>query len=135
MFLMAPLAHADESSGYRYVPNSHARGDPFASPLDGPTTPLTPCAKDDELCRVDLESTKVTGLVTGRSQPIALLEDAEGHQVLVRLGSLVGQRHARVSSIKSGKVQLTEAVTDANGQPHTHLVELKLEELPTLQAD
>ena len=93
---LAPaLAAADES--YRYEPTG--RTDPFED--HAPAKPA-----DHGAGEVKINEIKVTGIVTGTTDRIAMLEDARG-EYIVHEGQHLGP-HTVVAHIRDGEVVLAE---------------------------
>ena len=106
--LAAAPAFAD---GYHYQPGLHS--DPFQARVAARPAPVD----------TDVLAMRVSAVVTGRSVPVAMLEDDKGQSFIVREGQSIG-RH-RVAAIRSDRVVLIDVLqTDSGPVKVTH--ELKV---------
>ena len=96
------LSSAALADGYRYQPGLHP--DPFRAPELQAVAP----AED-----ADLLELKLTALVTGRSQPMAMVENAAGEARILKVGDFVGR--GRVEAIRSDRVVVVVTHLTANG--------------------
>lgn len=119
---------------YTYAPGN--RRDPFRSPMvdaaanpgsadaaQGSTNP-PPCPSP--LCRWDLEQFKLVGVVSGMSNPVAMVEDPQGVGHMVRRNAFIGKKGGRVTSVKADSVEITETLKDVTGKPHPQKTTLAL---------
>lgn len=74
----------------------------------------------------ELSQYNLTGVLTGTSQPKAMVEDPSGKAHVVRIGTRLGRAGGRVSSIDSKSLTVLEESIDPQGQPLQVPVSLKL---------
>ncbi len=112
---------------YAYSPVG--KRDPFRSTIDekmGPveSSPGTPnCGP---LCKWELEQLRLVAVISGVSNPLAMVEDPQGRGYIVRRGTFVGKRNGKVTQIRSGEIVVTEIYKDQMGKPHVNPVPIKL---------
>jgi len=117
----APVAAKTEASGaekpveslsstieYSYSPVG--KRDPFRSPTEklvdnDSTSEGTDCGP---LCRWEIDQLKLVAVVSGVSNPMAMVEDPAGRGHILRRGTNVGKRGGTVSQILAGEVEVTE---------------------------
>jgi len=114
---------------YAYIPSG--KRDPFRNPLDelsdrvgGDAVIQTAC--NAPLCKWDLDQLKLVGVVSGMSNPIAMVEDPAGVGYLVRRNSFMGKKGGRVTQIKHDSLVVTEIVRGGDGKPHPNDIPLHL---------
>ena len=74
----------------------------------------------------ELDQYRLTGLVTGTSQPRALVEDPEGRGHVVKLGARLGKRGGVVSRISSDAIVVTEEFRTPTGDKVRLPITIKL---------
>ena len=115
---------------YAYIPSG--KRDPFRSPLEelsaehgGITIGNTgPC--NAPLCRWDLDQLKLVGVISGMSNPMAMVEDPQGVGYVIRRNSFMGKKGGRVTQIKHDSVVVTEIVRGGDGKPHPNEIPLHM---------
>jgi type IV pilus assembly protein PilP len=109
-----------------YAYNPVEKRDPFRAPLTK-VDPPTPCEPSQPLCRYDLDELKLTGVVTGMANPIAVLESPKGKGYWAHAGTRVGRNGVVKQVLRDGIVvaQLTgeEVVLRLRPEPPIELDE------------
>jgi type IV pilus assembly protein PilP len=111
----APVAAAPVAAPYRY--SAVGKRDPFLSYLV--TRAEEARAQQDrreETEKFALDQYALTGLITGTSQPMALVQDPAGKGHVLRIGSRLGQRSGRVTRISRQGLVVVERYRDASGE-------------------
>jgi type IV pilus assembly protein PilP len=133
----SPDGGATDTKGGEYAYSSVGKRDPFHSFLSelsrenrsGPTRCNTP------LGRFELEQLKLVGVVTGLSDPMAMVEAPDGVGYSVRRGVCIGKNGGTVTAVRAGEVVVTEYVIKADGSKEKTQTLLKLpkEAAPNLE--
>ncbi len=102
-----------------FVYSPVGKPDPFKSPFKeetvvessekGERRPLT------KLQRWDIEQLKLQAVITGTSDPMAMVVDPEGVGHVVRRGTLIGKNWGKVTAIRRDCIVITEQLRDATG--------------------
>ena len=126
-----PVAKADASPAFTYSYIPSGKRDPFRDPLQdlvasghGDVAGTVAC--DAPLCHWDLDQLKLVGVISGMSNPVAMVEDPHGVGYMVRRNSFVGKKGGRVTRIRHDSVVVTEMVRTTDGKPHPTETELHL---------
>lgn len=122
---------ADAVPQLEYAYSPVGKRDPFRSVLDDAKQQGTDPGGDVDcgpLCKWDLEQLKLVAVVSGVSNPLAMVEDPNGRGYIVRRGTFVGKRNGKVTQIRSGEVMVTEIYKDQMGKPHINPVAIRLPE-------
>jgi len=115
---------------YAYLPSG--KRDPFRSPLEdlaaehGGAGLISSTACSAPLCRWDLDQLKLVGVISGMSNPMAMVEDPAGIGYVVRRNSFMGKKGGRVTQIKHDAVVVTEIVRGGDGKPHPNEIPLHM---------
>lgn len=111
---------------YRYSPMG--KRDPFRSPEVGNRAagPGGGVACNEPLCQFDLDQLTLVAVVTGDSNPIAMVEDPQGRGFIVRRNSKMGKQGGKVSNILRDQVVVTEYWQQPDGKVTPNPVSLKL---------
>jgi type IV pilus assembly protein PilP len=80
------------------------------------------------LCKWELEQLRLVAVISGVTNPLAMVEDPNGRGYVVRRGTFVGKRNGKVTQIRSGELVVTEIYRDQMGKPHVNPVSIKLPE-------
>lgn len=131
-------AAATPTIDYAYSPVG--KRDPFRSVLDekqGPQETGQERPDCGPLCKWELEQLKLVAVISGVSNPLAMVEDPNGKGYIVRRGTFVGKRNGKVTQIRAGELVVTEIYKDQMGKPHVNPVPIKLptDEKPGQQED
>lgn len=116
---------AEERSGYHYVETG--KPDPFRPLLLGRERgvergELTP------LQQYSLDQLNLVGVVSGISEPKAMVEDPLGKGYIVQRGTWIGKNGGRVKEIGPDWIRVVEEYEDMLGRVRTHEVILRLTE-------
>jgi type IV pilus assembly protein PilP len=104
---------------FQYMYSSMGKRDPFrasgsieeTAPVGGP---IATC--DEPLCQLDLDELKLVAVVSGDSNPVAMLEDRGGVGHLVRRNSKIGRQAGKVTSILRDCIVVTAFVKGPDGR-------------------
>ena len=125
-------APKDAAPAFVYTYNPSARRDPFHSPIDdlnNPTDkglPIETVKCNQPLCKWDLDQLRLVGIITGMSNPVAMVEDPTGIGHMVRRNTFMGKKGGRVTQIKRDEVTVTEIYRGSDNKPHATLIPLHL---------
>lgn len=123
---------ADAPPPLEYAYSPVGKRDPFRSVLDDAkqASADTDGTRPDcgPLCKWELEQLRLVAVVSGVSNPLAMVEDPNGRGYIVRRGTFVGKRNGKVTQIRSGEVVVTEIYKDQMGKPHVNPVPIRLPE-------
>ena len=112
---VAPPPKSEET----YTYSSIGKRDPFRSYLDvlkqKGAAPETGRRKE-ETEKYELDQYKLTGLITGSSQPQALVEDPQGRGHVLRIGARLGKNGGRLTRIISTEITVVEEYRDPKGK-------------------
>ncbi len=123
----APDAQVEEEN-YVYTPVG--KRDPFrpyfldvkAVKKEDKGTPLT------ELETFDIEQLRLTSIISGVEQPMAMVEDPSGKGHTLIIGTPIGKNGGRVSRIKRDEVIVEEEYIDSEGKRIVSKVVLRIPE-------
>ncbi|MGI5862995.1 MAG: pilus assembly protein PilP [Myxococcales bacterium] len=127
--LASSAAEAEQAPLYEYAYSPIGKRDPFRSVLDDEQAKpqLAAGVRDcGPLCKWDLEQFKLVAVISGMSNPLAMVEDPSGRGYVVRRGTFIGKRNGKVSQIRSGEVIVTEVFKDQMGKPHLNQIVIQL---------
>ena len=129
-----PEAEADAPEvAYAYSPIG--KRDPFRSFFeeirkgDGDNEELT------ELQRFEVDQLRLTGIVTGRATPYAMVEDPNGKGHTLTRGTLLGKNWGRVATITVECVVIKEEYRDYTGRKVTNTISMCLPKPDELKLD
>ena len=115
--------------GVEYLYSPVGKRDPFRSAIEDKLTSADEGADRGScgpLCKWELEQLRLVAVISGVSNPLAMVEDPNGRGYIVRRGTFVGKRNGKVSQIRSGEVVVTEIYRDQMQKPHVNPVSIKL---------
>ncbi|MBS2026773.1 MAG: pilus assembly protein PilP [Deltaproteobacteria bacterium] len=126
-----PAASGDAAPAFVYAYIPSGKRDPFRNPLDELSAndrngAVIQTACNAPLCKWDLDQLKLVGVVSGMSNPLAMVEDPQGVGYLVRRNSFMGKKGGRVTQIKHDSLVVTEIVRGGDGKPHPNDIPLHL---------
>ncbi len=110
---VSPVASTEEATpevAYSDVP---MKRDPFSAPRQLPLPPLPLC--EGPLCRYSLDELKLAGVISGTSQPVAVIESPLGKGYSVYPGSKVGKRGGVVKQVLRDSIVVAEIWHDGQG--------------------
>ncbi len=109
-------AAADNNPKYSYSPVG--KRDPFRSYI----ADLRELARSEEernpetTEKYELDQYRLTGLVTGTSQPQAMVEDPDGMGYVLRVGARLGKNGGRITRIATDQIVVTEEFRAPTGE-------------------
>ncbi len=117
---LSSLDAGTDSAPYLYSYNPIAKRDPFrGTGIDeGPSTQEAPKAEtcDEPLCQFDVDELMLVAVVSGDSNPLAMVEDRTGTGHLVRRNTRLGKQGGKVTSILRDCMVVTSFVRGADGR-------------------
>lgn len=129
-----------DATPYLYSYNPIAKRDPFRGlAVDDPgraesAQPEQTC--DEPLCQFDIDELSLVAVVSGDSNPIAMVEDRTGVGHLARRNTRLGKQGGKITSILRDCIVVTSFVRGADGraQPNRQNVCVKKEtrQMPVL---
>ncbi|HEX8702786.1 MAG TPA: pilus assembly protein PilP [Myxococcaceae bacterium] len=127
----APSAHVPEPEvAYSYFP----KRDPFGGPVRC-CRPPPPDACLDPLCRYNLEELTLAGVISGTSNPVAVIESPRGKGYSVYPGSKVGKRGGVVKQVLRDAIVVAEPFEDGQGLTRHHETILQVKPDMPLELD
>lgn len=109
-----------DATPYLYSYNPIAKRDPFrGQTMEGDPTPDQPkdaTTCDEPLCQFDLDELSLVAVVSGDSNPLAMVEDRTGTGHLVRRNTRLGKQGGKVTSILRDCMVVTSFVRGADGR-------------------
>ncbi|MFL5356455.1 pilus assembly protein PilP [Archangium sp.] len=111
-----PIARSDPIATYSY--NPIGRRDPFRFEIAPTPEPVSLEGCDETLeplCRYTLDELKLTGIVSGMGNPVAVLESPRGKGYSVYRGSRIGKHGGVVKQVLRDAVVVVESWPDAQG--------------------
>jgi type IV pilus assembly protein PilP len=125
------LAAAPEServepqASYSY--NPVGKPDPFRNPLNDICCELPPPSLCNEpLCRYELEQLKLSGVISGLANPVAVVESPQGKSYSIYQGSKVGRNGGVVKQVLRDSLVVAEAIQDDQGRTSVHETILRM---------
>lgn len=111
-------APTDEVPAYEFSYSPIGKRDPFRSYLADLAETQEQAAQRPVQAteRFELDQYRLTGLITGTSQPKALVEDPEGVGHTVRIGSYIGKNGGVITRITSDGFVVTEEFRAPTGE-------------------
>jgi type IV pilus assembly protein PilP len=110
-----------------YSYNPLGKRDPFRSMVDDArvaTTNDSPCK--DPLCQWDLDQYTLVGVITGDTNPVAMVEDPMGRGYVIRRNTRMGKQGGKVTQILRDAVTVSEHWTAPDGKDHFNPINLRL---------
>lgn len=88
------------------------------------------------LCRYSLEELKLTGVVSGMANPVAVLENGQGQAFQIRRGTQVGRNGGVVKQVRRDSIVVAEISHDGRGQTYEQETVLHMQpDLPVPQGE
>lgn len=123
-----PIAMPDPIATYSY--NPIGKRDPFRFEYEPiPPEPLSLGGCDETLeplCRYTLDELKLTGIVSGMGNPVAVLESPRGKGYSAYRGSKIGKHGGVVKRILRDAVVVVETWPDPRGHAHEQETVLRM---------
>jgi type IV pilus assembly protein PilP len=109
----APQASEPEVA-YSYTPVG--KHDPFRDPRDTACClPPPPLACNQPLCRYSLDELKLSGVISGMANPVAVIEGPQGKSYQVSRGTQVGRNGGVVKRVLRDAIVVAEVAPDGQG--------------------
>jgi type IV pilus assembly protein PilP len=116
---------------YIYAYNPVGKRDPFRSPLEelSAQNPNQASTCTEPLCQWDLDQLKLVAVVTGESNPVAMVEDPQGVGYIIHRGKRMGKLGGKVTQILRSSVIVTEffVTPDGKSNPNPRTLEIEKE--------
>lgn len=116
---------SEPQASYSY--NPVGKPDPFRSPLDSvccAPPPLPSC--NEPLCRYELEQLKLSGIISGLANPVAVVESPQGKSYRIYQGSKVGRNGGVVKQVRRDSLVVAEITRDDQGRIYEHETILRM---------
>jgi type IV pilus assembly protein PilP len=116
----APVAStpAPAATAPAYVYNPIGKRDPFRSPdLDlARAAAGSNSACNEPLCRFDLDQLTLVAVVSGDSNPVAMVQDPQGRGYILHRNTRIGRQGGKVTQILRDSVIVTEYFSTPDGK-------------------
>ena len=124
----APPPSATMATGPAYVYNPIGKRDPFRSPdLDlARASAVNNSACNEPLCKFDLDQLTLVGVVSGDSDPVAMVQDPQGRGYILHRNTRIGRQGGKVSQILRDSVIVTEYFTAPDGKSNANQLTLAI---------
>jgi len=102
-----------------YSYNPVGKHDPFRNPLENPSDCCLPpvvVACDGPLCGYSLDELKLSGVISGMANPVAVIEGPQGKSYRVYRGSKVGRNGGVVKQVLRDAIVVAEIAQDGQGK-------------------
>ncbi|GEM_PF-321502 len=78
------------------------------------------------LCKWDIEQLRLVAVVSGVSNPMAMVETPDGRGYSVHRGTFIGKRNGKITQIRPGEIVVTEIYKDNSGVPQPNDISIYL---------
>jgi type IV pilus assembly protein PilP len=116
------------ASTIAYAYNPIGKRDPFRSPLGeesrGNRDSQRACS--EPLCQWDLDQLTLVAVITGDSNPVAMVQDPKGTGYVVRRNARIGKQGGKVSAILRNAITVTEFWTSPDGKTTPNVINVGL---------
>jgi type IV pilus assembly protein PilP len=107
----------DADPAYVYAYNPLGKRDPFRSAmLDQVRATRGDVICSEPLCMWDVDQLVLVAVVTGNSDPIAMVEDPQGRGYIVKRNSRMGKQGGKVTQVLRDSITITEYWSDPTGK-------------------
>ena len=115
-------------AGPVYVYNPIGKRDPFRSPdLDlARASAVSNAACNEPLCKFDLDQLTLVGVVSGDSNPVAMVQDPQGRGYILHRNTRIGRQGGKVTQILRDSVIITEYFTAPDGKSNANQLTLAI---------
>jgi type IV pilus assembly protein PilP len=115
-------------AGPAYVYNPIGKRDPFRSPdLDlARSTSVSNAACNDPLCKFDLDQLTLVAVVSGDTDPVAMVQDPQGRGYIVHRNTRIGRQGGKVTQILRDSVIVTEYFVAPDGKSSANQLTLAI---------
>lgn len=124
----APPPAAVMATGPAYVYNPIGKRDPFRSPdLDlARASSVSNAACNDPLCKFDLDQLTLVAVVSGDTDPVAMVQDPQGRGYIVHRNTRIGRQGGKVTQILRDSVIVTEYFVAPDGKSSANQLTLAI---------
>jgi len=125
----APLPPpAATPAGPTYIYNPIGKRDPFRSPdLDlARASAVSNSACNEPLCKFDLDQLTLVAVVSGDSNPVAMVQDPQGRGYILHRNTRIGRQGGKVTQILRDSVTVTEYFTSPDGKSNANQLTLAI---------
>jgi type IV pilus assembly protein PilP len=125
---VTPPAAAIVQVGPAYVYNPIGKRDPFRSPdLDlARSSAVNNSACNEPLCKFDLDQLTLVAVVSGDSNPVAMVQDPQGRGYILHRNTRIGRQGGKVTQILRDSVIVTEYFTAPDGKSNANQLTLAI---------
>lgn len=123
-----PPSSAATVAGPAYVYNPIGKRDPFRSPdLDlARSSSVNNAACNEPLCKFDLDQLTLVAVVSGDSDPVAMVQDPQGRGYILHRNTRMGRQGGKVTQILRDSVIVTEYFTAPDGKSSANQLTLAI---------
>ena len=123
-----PPPPAAAPAGPVYVYNPIGKRDPFRSPdLDlARASAVNNAACNEPLCKFDLDQLTLVAVVSGDSNPVAMVQDSAGRGYILHRNTRIGRQGGKVTQILRDSVIVTEYFTAPDGKSNANQLTLAI---------
>ena len=116
------------STPYVYAYNPTGKRDPFRSPVSDTQRDATIRSSvcSEPLCQYELDQLTLVAVVTGDSNPFAMVEDTEGRGFVVHRNTRMGKQGGKVTQILRDALTVTEVWTGPDGKTTSNPLTVKM---------
>ena len=124
----APLPAAVAETGPAYIYNPIGKRDPFRSPdLDlARASSVNNAACNEPLCKFDLDQLTLVAVVSGDSNPVAMVQDPQSRGYILHRNTRIGRQGGKVTQILRDSVIVTEYFSAPDGKSNANQVTLAI---------
>ena len=115
-------------AGPTYIYNPIGKRDPFRSPdLDlARASSVSNAACNEPLCKFDLDQLTLVAVVSGDSNPVAMVQDSQGRGYILHRNTRIGRQGGKVTQILRDSVIVTEYFTAPDGKSNANQLTLAI---------
>ncbi len=111
-----------------YSYNPVGKPDPFRDPRDSDCcAPPPPTDCSGPLCGYELEQLKLSGIISGLANPVAVIESPQGKSYRVYRGSKVGRNGGVVKQVRRDSLVVAEVMRDGQGRSFEHETVIRMQ--------
>jgi type IV pilus assembly protein PilP len=125
---VAAVSVAESSApqeAYSYSPVG--KPDPFKDPRDSACCMPPPAHCTGPLCGYELEQLKLSGVISGLANPVAVIESPQGKSYRVYRGSKVGRNGGVVKQVRRDSLVVAEVMHDGQGRAFEHETVIRMQ--------
>jgi type IV pilus assembly protein PilP len=124
----APAVTAPPAPIPSYTYSPAGKRDPFRVDFELPPPSPAPRNCDEPLCRYSLDELKLTGVISGMGNPVAVIESPRGKGYSVYRGSRLGKYGGIVTQVRRDAVVVVESWPDGQGHSREEETVLRMRE-------